>query len=233
MTQRTIIRKLTPSKMSLLLIVFLLGFARLAHAQNLNSVLTTEQINAAIAHGITDPGQSQGLVLVDAGNQFTQSMAVLNSSLGNQKPWDQVPASGFQITVFTPWSWIAQQASNAAQQGRRFGSEDVTEDMLRPVIRIVALPSTPPPAGSGLNFGQDVSPVGNVRLADASKKNPVEPENRIPFVYQNLSGLTAEFSLDDLARVRQGNSEFYILVTGPKNSHDFKVKKKHLARLPL
>jgi len=223
-----------------LLLTFVVAFAvnfltDVAAGQNSteSGPLTTEQISAAVYQGVTHPGDSQGLVLVDAGSQFGQAMALLNSSAGNRKPWDQAPASGFTITIFTPRSWIAQQASDAAKQGRAFTSQDVSDEMLRPVLRITALPSTPPPAGTGLNFGQDVSSVGNIRLADASRNNPVEPANRKPFTYQNLVGLVVEFSLDDLAHVRQSNSEFYVLVTGPKNSHDFKVKNKHLARLPL
>ncbi len=201
--------------------------------QNGHPTLTAEQITAAIHQGSTQPGQSQGLALADTGSQFAQNMAALNSSMGNKKPWDQASASGFQISIFTPQSWVAQQASDAAQQGRKFTAADVTDEMLRPIIRIIALPSTPPPAGSGLNFGQDVSSVGDIRLADSARKNPIEPANRKPFKYQNLSGLIAEFSLDDLARVRQKDGEFYVLVSGPRNSHEFKIKKKHLASIPL
>lgn len=211
------------------------SFAEIVAAQTwtASGALTPEQVSQAVYQGVTHPGQSQGLVLVDAGSQFGQAMAVLNAASGNQKPWDQAPASGFTITIFTPQSWVAQQASDAANSGRAFTAQDVSEDMLRPVIRVSALPSTPPPAGSGWNFGQDVSSVGNIRLADASRKNSVEPASRRPFTYQNLSGLLVEFSFEDLARVRQSNPEFYVLVEGPNNSHGFKIKRKHLARLPL
>jgi hypothetical protein len=216
-----------------LLIIGSLPNAAAAQSWTQPSPLTGEQINAAIYQGVTHPGQSQGLVLVDKGSQFGQALAAVNTAAGNQKPWDQAPASGFTIAIFTPTTWIAQQASDAAQQGRTFTSQDVSNDMLRPVIRVTALPSTAPPPGIGLNFGQDVSSVGNIRLADASRQDSVESANRRAFSYQNLSGLIAEFSLDDLARVRRNNPEFFVLVSGPNNSHDFKIKNKHLARLPL
>jgi hypothetical protein len=213
-----------------------LGFlaqAAIAQTWTGSNLLTSEQISSAIYQGITHPGQPQGLVLSDAGSQFGQFTAALSAASGQQKPWDQAPASGFKITIYTPKSWIAQQASDAAQQGRTFTTQNVSDDMLRQVIRVTAMPSTPPPAGIGLNFGQDVSSVGDIKLADASRKIVIESSNRSPFSFQDLSGLLVEFSLDDLSRVRQYSSEFYVSVVGPNNSHDFKIKNKHLAKLPL
>jgi len=160
-----------------------------------------------------------------------QGLSALAAQRGQLQKTTLVPASGFQITIFTPWSWIAQQASQSAQQGRSFTAATVTEEMLRPIVRILALPSTPPTVGT--NFGTGVSSVGSVMLSDASRANQVNALKSQSLAFQRLNGLIAEFSLEDLARLRQQDPEFFVIVTGPNNQKEFKVKRKFFGDLPL
>jgi hypothetical protein len=207
--------------------VFILSVS--ARAQIANP--TPDQINAAIAQGIEGRGRSQGLLLADNFSQFAQAFGELGASQGKLQPGTHVSASGFQVTIFTPLQWVAEKASEAAGQGVNFGPNDVTTDILRPVLHVVATPSTPPDVGT--NWGFDVSDVVNVVLKDASQRLAVEPSDAAPFAFQGLQGLLAEFSLDDLATIRARNPEFYVVVFGRGNNQKaFKVKKKHFSRLP-
>lgn len=207
--------------------VFVLSVS--AQAQIANP--TPDQINAAVSQGLEGRGQSQGLLLVDNLSQFAQAFGEWGASQGKLKPGTQVSASGFQVTIFTPLQWIAEKASEAAGQGLNFGLQDVTTEMLRPVLHVVATPSTPPEVGT--NWGFDVSDVVGVVLKDASQKQAVQPIGTAPFAFQGLQGLLAEFSLDDLAAIRERNPEFFVVVSGRNgNEKAFKVKKKHFSRLP-
>jgi len=211
-----------------LIAVFVLSLS--ARAQVANP--TSDQISAAISKGIQHAGQSQGLLLVDNARQFFQAFGEYGAMSGNLKPGTQVPATGFQVRIFTPLEWIAQLASQAAGSGRTFTPNNVTPEMLRPVLRVAAFPSTPPTVG--LNLGLDVSSVTDVLLKDASGNNEVRPLGRVPLVnrYQHVQGLLVAFSLDDLARIRQANPEFYIAVVGKDASKDFKIKRKFFSQLP-
>lgn len=105
---------------------------------------TSSQINAAIAKGIQQAGQSQGLLLVDNAKQIFQAFGEYSAERGYLKPGTQVPGSGFQVRIFTPLEWVAELASQAAGQGRTFNFENVTPDMLLPVLRVAAFPALPP-----------------------------------------------------------------------------------------
>jgi hypothetical protein len=63
-------------------------------------------------------------------------------------------------------------------------------------------------------------------VKDGAKKEEIDPESIALFDYQNLKGLTAEFPLSEIARLRQSNPEFNVFVVGSDGSQkDFKVKK--------
>ena len=192
---------------------------------------TPGQISAAVAKGVQHAGQPQGLLLPDNASQFFQALGMFSAQQGKLQPGTQVLGGGFQVRIFTPLEWVAQQSSDAAGAGQSFNLENVTADMLRPVLHIVATPSTPPDVGP--NMGLGVSPVIDVVLKDASRRYQLRPLNMTQFTYQNLQGLTVEFSLDDLARLREGNPEFYVEVAGTGgNQKEFKIKRKHFAGLP-
>jgi len=212
-----------------ILAIAALAVAASLHAQNANP--TPDDIGGAISQGVGHPGQSQGLSLLDSFSQFSQALGELGASQGKLQPGTNVSASGFQVTVYSPLDWIAEKASEAAQQGLNFTADDVTPEMLQPVLHVAAMPSTPPAVGT--NYGFDVSDVLSVVLTDASRKESVAPIATEPFNYQGLQGVMAEFSLDDLARLRERNPEFYVVVQGRNNNGKaFKVKKKHFSRLP-
>jgi hypothetical protein len=194
--------------------------------------LSADQIAAAVAKGVKNPGQPQGLLLEDAMGQTSQLLAGLAAATGAPlSPGTQVPGKGFRAWAFTPLAWISEQASEAVSHGRSFTTSDVTQDMVRPVFRVRAYPSTRPDTGP--NYGQGVSPVVNVVIKDASRKEELDPTRRQPFTYQGMQGQLVEFAMEDLNRIRQKNREFFIVVIGTGiNTTDFKVKKKHFSQLP-
>src|ERR1019366_6792532 len=179
--------------------------------------MTQEEIDSAIAKGTQNAGHRQGVVLVDVGNQTMQGIMVGLLAAG-AKPTvaTQIPDSGFEVWLLTPRDWIAQQASEAATGGRTFTRRDVTDDMLRAVLRVRAYPSTPGPSPSAIptvNSKTSLSPVGSptgsalssqgtpvvdLFLTDKSSQHRLEPIAREAFKYQNLQGQMAQFLLSDV-----------------------------------
>jgi hypothetical protein len=193
--------------------------------------LTRAQIEAAIRKGADSSEDTQGLHLVDAGRQFSQAIGLLAAQQGQLQPGTQVSASGFQVFMFTPATWIAEQSRIRWQNGQPMEFSDVTTDMRRSIVRVVALPSTPPPVGT--NFGLGVSSVTSVTLSDSARRVRVPPLRVSPLTWERMSGLTAEFALDDLAEIRRADSEFLIVVKGPNSSKEFKVKRKNFSAIPM
>jgi len=189
-----------------------------------HGALTREQIASAVAAGRSQPGQTQGLALMDNTKAIFQAIGEYGASRGQLTPGTQVSASGFQIVLYTPSTWVAQMASDAAAAGHLFTEQSVTEDMVRSVFRVVAAPSTPPKAG--LNLGFDVSAVSEVFLVD-SRKHRIPAVQSTPFLHAQLQGLMCEFPLDEVAAIRRLNQEFHVVVVGPNDRKDFTIKVKH------
>lgn len=201
-------------------------FAGQSYTRALN--FTPDQIASSIARGTKTKGEVQGLVLSDSATQLLQGLQEATVQYGHQA--GQVKASGFRVVIFTPLAWVAEQASEAAKQFRNFALQDTTADMLRPVLRVSAYPSTPPEVGYR---GDDVSAVINVVIQDASRKGVLQPSSKSTFTYQGLQGLNAEFPLEGLIRLREKNPEFFIVLVGSNGAEKaFRIKKKHFSKLP-
>ena len=165
------------------------------------------------------------------GANFFQALGELSSQQGNLPAGSQVSGSGFSVVVFTPLAWIAEQASEATEEGRNFTTADVTPDMLRPVLRVWAIPGTKPDTGP--NYDLNVGSVANVVITDASRKDKLDPTNRQAFTYEGMRAQSVEFPMERVNQIREKNREFVIIVIGANGKGKaFKVKKKYFSELP-
>lgn len=186
--------------------------------------LTQEQIVAAIAQGTKSNGRTQGLELFDPGPKWIHELQKHQDLLGCDSD-DADDSTGFRITAYTPFTWIAEQASQAAGERRSFTEKDVTADMLRPVFRVRAFAS---------DNQQEKNPgISEILIVDLSQQQYLQPDMHESFDNHGQKGLYAEFSLEYLPQLTQKDTEFFIRVTGNNGQQkQFKIKKKHFHKLP-
>ncbi|MGE0456243.1 MAG: hypothetical protein AB7O37_21025 [Vicinamibacteria bacterium] len=197
--------------------------------------LSEPDVASAILRGTALKGRIAGLRLEDAGRAFMNAMAALG---GNQNSSPQT--TGFAVELYTPLAWIQQQASFAAKQYRTFTFDDVSEDMLRPVLRILVHPDKPMDSRSS----GSASSVEHVVVRDEAKKRVIQPLLKEPFSTElqnafgakySFDGLTAEFDLEDVQTLinTPGQDEFFVTAIGEGSAEkNFKVKIKHFEKLP-
>jgi hypothetical protein len=176
--------------------------------------LTDQEKLAAVQMGVKEKGRLTGLPLLDGSG-----------------------GAVFSLLVYTPTTWIAQQASDAAKRYLPFTVADITEDMLLPVLHVRVHPATPTMlTAAGM---QQASSVDHVILRSADKQVVIQPLTEVPFEEVASSamrdavytGMMATFPLDAVVALRTGKEEFAIVVIG-KREKEFKVKAKHFERLP-
>ena len=131
--------------------------------------------------------------------------------------------------------------SNAAKRYESFTVENITTDMIRPVLRVIVHPDTPTQiSGPGM---RNTSSVEHVVLRDEAKTLVVQPSSERPFTETVSSalrdvayqGLEATFLLPSVNELRgpKGDKEFLVVVIGNgRTERTFKIKKKHFERLP-
>ena len=146
---------------------------------------------------------------------------------------------GYRITVYTPQSWVAQLATQAAAAGVALAVADVEAADRAPLLRVVASPSTPT-VGSSRDLS---SAVLRVLVLDEHRRSQLMPEGFRSFTARYrvllggtgaIDGMEATFALAELAALRGGaDREFFVRVEGTGYSKDFKIKRKHLSQLPL
>ena len=142
------------------------------------STLTEGEIDQAVAEGPRERGKLQGLELVDVSNRWasamSQSIEAVSPSSG-----PATGVSGYSVLLYSPFTWIKQQASNASKEYRTFTRVDVTAEMLTPVMRVKAYPSAP------INFRSASmnrsSSVQHVVLRDARRRTAVQPTAKEAF----------------------------------------------------
>jgi PEGA domain-containing protein len=188
------------------------------------------ELELTIAEGLREKGRSQGLELVDVGQQLSAAFATVTSP----------SATGYRVVLYTPLAWIKQQASNAAKEYRPFTLADITPDMRQDVLRVVVYPSMPTHViarGSYLAHS-----VQHVVIRDADRNRVVQPIRKDMFTEEaqnalgaklEYKGVSALFPLSEVEKLRDENEEFFVTVIGQKGERDFKVKRKHLGRLPF
>ena len=150
-------------------------------------------------------------------------------------------ATGFSIELLTPFARISNAAYEAKRKYMNFTREDVTEEMLAPVLLIIVNPSTPKRLiAKDTQFAQSVE---HVVLADITKRMIIQPSAIEFFEKEAKSGMGAEFvyqgayvefPIEELIKVSNNDprkGEFYIKIIGSKSEKEFKIKEKHLSRL--
>ena len=145
---------------------------------------------------------------------------------------------GYRIVVYTPKSWIAHLAAQATLAGRALSLAEVDLEARSPWLRVVASPSAPAMGSSR----EQSSEVQRVFLLDSRKHRRLSPlggrlfnqSHRVILgAARSLRGIEATFRLAELDALRGGrDGEFFVRVEGTRYSKDFKVKRKHFARLP-
>ena len=195
-------------------------------------VATSPDIDRAIAMGIKKKNANHALVLRDAGQGFANAMAIMAT------PRWQAPAtkSGLWLEIYTPLSWVSQQAATATREYREFF---VTPEMLEPVVRIYAHPDTPDVVSARGAAG--TRSVQRVVMQNRPRTVTVQPLGSEDFVVESknavggsltYTGQQVTFALGDVQRLF-AEGEFDIIVVGTSGEKRYTVKRKHFGRLPL
>jgi len=194
--------------------------------------LDEARINAAIHVGNQNGGRSMALSLRDSAQGWARAMG------------DQQATTGFSLEIYTPFSWIAQNASWKAKKYQTFAREDVAPGMLEGILRVYANPDRPNQVSQQGMAG--TSGVEHVIVRSTRKKNfeVLQPiDIQADAVYsQNAFGAevgftsqVATFDLEGVKRIAalDKKGEFFIVVIGETGEEKkFKVKTKHFGRLP-
>jgi ribosomal protein L25 (general stress protein Ctc) len=195
--------------------------------------LTEDDIRTAVAAGTKAKGRQHGLILRDSGQGWAAAMTAGGTSQAS---------AGFWVEVFTPTTWIRQQASDAAREYRQMDPAAVADQAKAPVLRIIAHPDVPNVVTkSGL---AGTSSVQHIVLRSEDKKIVVQPLSKETFTEEAknamggqvaFEGINATFPMDALKELRgpKGNGEFFITIIGSsKEEKNFKIKQKHFDDLP-
>jgi hypothetical protein len=216
-------------------VVSLLLSAASASAQTASApapTVVSPAVERAIALGRQKKNANHALVLRDSGQGFANAMAALST------PRWQAPAtkSGLWLEIYTPLSWVSQQAATATREYREF---QVTPEMLEPVVRVYAHPDTPDVVSARGAAG--TRSVQHVVMQNHRRSVTVQPLDREEFTEESknamggsltYTGQIVTFALDDVLRLFQ-EGEFDIIVVGTSGEKRYTVKRKHFTRLPM
>jgi hypothetical protein len=196
------------------------------------TITVTPDLDRAVALGIRKKNSNHALVLRDAAQGFANAMAALSA------PRWQQPAtkSGLWLEVYTPLSWVSQQAATATREYREFF---VTADMLEPVVRVYAHPDTPDVVSARGAAG--TRSVQHVVMQNRRRSVTIQPLASEDFVVETknavggaltYTGQQVTFALGDVQRLF-AEGEFDIILVGTSGEKRYTVKRKHFERLPL
>jgi hypothetical protein len=194
--------------------------------------LSPAQIEVALAEGAKHKGDEMGLRLSDSGKNVLNAMSGPNGGT----------TTGFSLEVYTPVTWVRQQAADAAKEYRVLAESDITDEIVAPVLRLVIHPDVPVRLNkSNVNVS---SSVQHVVIKTLTRQNVIQPTNKDAFDASvsnfvggtaGYNGLTATFALADLQAVGivPGQTGFFITIVGsaPKSEREFEIKEKHFERL--
>jgi hypothetical protein len=202
----------------------------------LRNPLSAEDVQRALESGARAKGRDCGLSLRDSMQGFGNAMAAMGDG--------RTGGTGFSVDIYTPFSWVAQQASWAAKRYQVVRAEDVTEESRRGVLRVYANPDLPTRVSAdGLvgTSGVDHIILRSTRDEGFEVAQPIETEEDVAYA-QNAFGaevgyasLVGYFEIEDVRRVSEldPKGEFFVVVIGTSGEEKkFKVKTKHFERLP-
>jgi hypothetical protein len=195
-----------------------------------NYVLTEERIAKAIEEGQQEKGKMMGLSL---GRRRD----------ANSGDGDRNSSTGFGLEIYTPYSWVSQQASAAAKRYKTFTRDDVTEEMLDRVLRVFARPDMPTVAAE-VNR-DETSGVDNVIICSTAKKDyevlwPVTIEDGWEYAYTTsgeevpYASKSAVFDLKQVAEISKldKKGEFFVVVVGTRYNSRLKITTRNFKKLP-
>ncbi len=198
--------------------------------------LSDSLIDQAITAGATAKGRQCGLALKDSAQGFANAMSTMSDG--------RTGTTGFSLDVYTPFTWIAQQASWESKKYKEMSRDQVTEEMCDAVLRVYANPDVPTRISTDGMVGS--SGVDHIIVRSTKKKGfevlqPLEIQEDMEYA-QNAFGaevgftsMVGYFDLDDVKRISKldKKGEFFIVVIGTTGEEKkFKVKTKHFERLP-
>lgn len=190
--------------------------------------LTDEQVSAAIYRATHGRRHSIGLTLNDVQMFFLSGMLC-----------DTCGTSGYTVTIYTPELWIEQLALNAQSEMLPFTVNDITPEMRRPDLRVVALPSRADYiTGAGLSMA---SSVHRVVLNNADRTETIQPlqsengmvEGNSAFRSVTYTSASASFPMSEVIRLQAQDKrgEFFVVVVGDNQNKFFKVKARFMKQL--
>jgi hypothetical protein len=143
--------------------------------------------------------------------------------------------------IYTPYSWVGQQARHAAHRDEPFSPEDVTEGMKAHVLRVIAKPDLPvqrPGASRRGTSGVDHVIIRSTAGEDFEVLQPAEIEDGVSYSRAGdivpYAKKTAVFDLQGVANIAKldKKGEFIVVVIGTTDEEKmFKIKTKHLEKL--
>ena len=190
-------------------------------------LMTDSEVSAAILKATSSRRRRIGLMLQD--QQTAWGSAFI--------PGGHV--SGYAIFVYTPEQWIEQQTINAKREMLPFTLADITQEMRRKMLHVVAMPSTPEYL-TGTGFAVSSS-VHRIVLSDTSRNTIIQPvQLSNGSVTANSALRSAEFAngqaafmMSDVAKLRasDGKGEFFVVVAGSNQNKYFRVKERFFKAL--
>lgn len=162
--------------------------------------------------------------------------------------WDELKkkgdtgTTGFSIILLTPYARIVDAAYEAKRKYKNFTREDVTEEMLAPVISISVYPDMPKRLiAKDTELAQSVE---HVVLANTTRGMIIQPHRIEFFEVPTQSGLGAEatykgayveFLIEDIIKVSNDDflkkGEFVIKVIGEQSEKEFRIEEKYIKDL--
>lgn len=187
----------------------------------------------AIAVGLKQPGHAHGVRLGDSSRHWTAVLTPEGAvSRGN---------INFSVLVYTPLAWIRQLASAAAKENRPFTRDDVDEDAMAQVFRIIALVDAP---NTDTAASMTSVPPVHVVLRDEFRRLVFQPVFKRSLSNDAVKatgakvisqGLEVKFTMDAVSRLRGplGERDFLITVTGSGGEEkSLRITKQHFDQLP-
>ena len=199
--------------------------------------LDDARVSAAITVGNASPGKMMGLSLKDSASGWGAALSSFDAN-------SAAPSTGFSLDVYTPFAWIAQNASWKAKKYQVFSTEDIADEMNDTILRVYANPDVP--RNISAEGMRGTSGVDHVIVRSTKKKKftvlqplYLDPDSEYA---QNAFGAEvvftsqiAAFDLDEVKKIAalDKKGEFFIVIIGTTGEEKkFKVKTKHFKRLP-
>lgn len=151
---------------------------------------------------------------------------------GSREGWE-----AFAMTLYTPMTWIQVKSALAAEEFRLLTVKDVSDEMVKPWLRIVAKPSD-------ADFRLVIRDVGGVQIVQplssgpCSEAMPFGEESRpdceeFRFALQEVQQLSAAAGGEFLVTVRAvGSASDDGIERRGTVQRDFKIDRSVLTRLP-